>query len=87
MGTDHLPPDITHENKGVGGAKQGDWRIQYAVFGLGLFYLAHYTSIVGVVVERSTAVLFILLPFVAERGTELLEDVTDAMATFYERYG
>eukprot|EP01043_Picozoa_sp_COSAG02_P100797 COSAG02_NODE_36878_length_449_cov_0.971429_2_plen_24_part_01 len=24
MGTDHLPPDITHENKGVGGAKQGD---------------------------------------------------------------
>lgn len=82
-----LPPDITHENKGVGGDKQGDYRIQYAVFGLGFFYLTYYTPIVGYVVERSAAAVFIVLPLIAERGAQLLGDVTDATVTFYERYG
>lgn len=87
MSSDYLPPHITHEDKGVGGDKKGDHRIQYAVFGLSLFYLAHYTPIVGIALEWCIALLFVVLPLVGQRGTELLADVTEATATYYQRYG
>ena len=87
MSSDYLPPHVTHEDKGVGGNKKGDPRIQYAVFGLSLFYLARYTPIVGYIIEGFIWLLLEVLPPVAARGADLLADVTEATATYYQTYG
>jgi hypothetical protein len=87
MSANFLPPDITHENKGVGGSKEGDTKVQYVVFTFVLCYIAHYTPLVGLAVERTAAFVFLVLPVAADRGSAILAEVMEGATTYYERYG
>ena len=82
-----LPPDTTHNDKGMAGSKKGDTRLQFATCCVLAFYVFHYTPFFGLAFERCTALFFFVTPVALERTAAVLASTSDAAINFSARYG
>ena len=82
-----LPPDTTHNDKGMAGSKKGDTRLQFATCCVLAFYVFHYTPFFGLAFERCTALFFFVTPVALERTAAVLASTSDAAINFSTRYG